>query len=374
LGILETTEPCSGCGGSGGTPAPYGPNRRKNLAIAAGRVSRQEAPMGGYETDAVVIGAGAVGLAVARQLSLSGHDVVILEKNEHFGMETSARNSEVIHAGIYYPPGSLKAELCVRGKALLYEFCDSHGVPHRRIGKLIVGHDGQDAQLAAIAQAAADNGVNDLRPLARAKIAALEPEISADLALLSPSTGIVDSHQYMLALLGDRTLVRNADVTAVRRSVDGWRLIVRSDGEDIALDATIVINAAGLWAQSVAHRIEGMRDIPLDLGGRARFGPDVEWLDQSDPAIIDYTVSPQIAGKFAPLIARWWPGIREDMLTPDYAGVRPKLVGKSAPNADFRIDGPSVHGLPGLVNLFGIESPGLTASLAIAEHIEGLLS
>ena len=366
--------------------------------------------MGGFETDAVVIGAGAVGLAVARQLSLSGRDVVILEKNQHFGMETSARNSEVLHAGIYYPPGSLKANLCARGKALLYEFCDSHGVPHRRIGKLIVGHDGQDAQLAAIAQAAADNGVNDLRPLARAEIAALEPAISADLALLSPSTGIVDSHQYMLALLGDRTLVRNATVTAVRRNGDVWRLAVHSDGEDIALDAMTVINAAGLWAQSVAHRIEGLRDFPplflakgnyaglsvkspfqrlvypvpepgglgvhvtLDMSGRARFGPDVEWLDHADPAAIDYTVSPQIAGKFAPLIARWWPGVREEMLTPDYAGVRPKLVGKGAPNADFRIDGPSVHGLPGLVNLFGIESPGLTASLAIAEHVEGLLS
>lgn len=366
--------------------------------------------MGGFETDAVVIGAGAVGLAVARQLSLSGHDVVILEKNEHFGMETSARNSEVIHAGIYYPPGSLKAKLCARGKALLYEFCDNHGVPHRRIGKLIVGHDGQEAQLAAIAQAAAGNDVNDLRPLARAEIAALEPEISADLALLSPSTGILDSHQYMLALLGDRTLVRNADVAAVRRNGNGWRLTVHSDGEDIALDATIVINAAGLWAQSVAHRIEGMRDIPplflakgnyaslpvkspfkrlvypvpepgglgvhvtLDMGGRARFGPDVEWLDHADPPAIDYTVSPQIAAKFAPLIARWWPGVREEMLTPDYAGVRPKLVGQGVPNADFRIDGPSVHGLPGLVNLFGIESPGLTASMAIAEQVEGLLS
>jgi L-2-hydroxyglutarate oxidase LhgO len=409
LGILETTELHRGCDGSGGTSQPHNPNLPK-LAIAAAHISRQEARMGGFETDAVVIGAGAVGLAVARQLSLSGHDVVILEKNDHFGMETSARNSEVIHAGIYYPPGSLKAELCARGKALLYEFCDSHGVPHRRIGKLIVGHDGQDAQLAAIAQAAADNGVNDLRPLARAEIAALEPEISAGLALLSPSTGIVDSHQYMLALLGDRTLVCNADVTAVRRNGDGWRLAVHSDGEDIALDATIVINAAGLWAQSVAHRIEGLRDIPplflakgnyaslsvkspfqrlvypvpepgglgvhvtLDLGGRARFGPDVEWLDQSDPATIDYTVPHQITGKFTPLIARWWPGIREDMLTPDYAGVRPKLVGKNASNADFRIDGPSVHGLPGLVNLFGIESPGLTASLAIAEHVEGLLS
>jgi L-2-hydroxyglutarate oxidase LhgO len=366
--------------------------------------------MNGFETDAVVIGAGVVGLAVARQLSLSGHDVVLLEKNEHFGMETSARNSEVIHAGIYYPQGSLKAKLCIRGKALLYDFCAAHGVPHRRIGKLIVGHDGQDAQLAAIAQAAVDNGVTDLQPLSRAQIAALEPAITADLALLSPSTGIVDSHQYMLALLGDRTLVRNADVTAIARSGDGWRLTVRSDEEDIALDARIVINAAGLWAQSVAQRIEGLREVPplflakgnyaglsvkspfkrlvypvpepgglgvhvtLDMGGRARFGPDVEWLDHADPAAIDYTVSNHVAAKFAPLIARWWPGIREDMLAPDYAGVRPKLAGRGPPNADFRIDGPSVHGLPGLINLFGIESPGLTASLAIAEHVETLLS
>ncbi len=344
--------------------------------------------MDGFETDAVVIGAGVVGLAVARHLSLLGHDTIILEKNEHFGMETSARNSEVIHAGIYYPQGSLKAQLCARGKALLYDFCASHGVPHRRIGKLIVGHHGQEAQLAAIAKAAADNDVNDLQPLTRAQIAELEPAIDAELGLLSPSTGILDSHQYMLALLGDRTLVRNSDVTAIRRKDDGWRLTVRSDGEDIALDARIVINAAGLWAPSVAHRIEGLHNAPplflakgnyaslsvkspfqhlvypvpepgglgvhvtLDMGGRARFGPDVEWLDHADPAAIDYTVSPRITAKFAPLIARWWPGIREEMLTPDYAGVRPKLVGRGAPNADFRIDGPSVHGLPGLVNLF----------------------
>jgi L-2-hydroxyglutarate oxidase LhgO len=342
-------------------------------------------------------------------LSFAGHDIVILEKNEHFGMETSARNSEVIHAGIYYPQGSLKAKLCARGKALLYDFCASHGVPHRRIGKLIVGHRGQEAQLDAIAKAAADNDVNDLQPLTRAEIAALEPQIDADAALLSPSTGIIDSHQYMLALLGDRTLVRNSNVTAIRRKGDGWRLTVHSGEDDIRLDARIVINAAGLWAQSVAHRIEGLRDIPslflakgnyaglsvkspfqrliyplpepgglgvhvtLDMGGRARFGPDVEWLDHSDPTAIDYTVAPQITAKFAPLIARWWPGIREEMLTPDYAGVRPKLAGRGAPNADFRIDGPSVHGLPGLVNLFGIESPGLTASLAIAEHVESLL-
>lgn len=365
--------------------------------------------MESFEAEAVVVGAGAVGLAVARQLALSGLDTIILEKNDHIGMETSARNSEVIHAGIYYPQGSLKARLCARGKALLYAFCDAHGVPHKRIGKLIVGNSGQEAQLAAIAGAAAGNDVDDLQPLSRTQIAALEPEIAADEGLLSPSTGIIDSHQYMLALLGELTLVRNAVAGNIRRDGDGWHLAIRNDGEDIALHARMVVNAAGLWAQSVAGRIEGLAIIPplrlakgsyaglavkspfthlvypvpepgglgvhatLDMGGRARFGPDVEWLDGSDPAAIDYTVSPNIAEAFAPRIARWWPGIRARMLSPDYAGVRPKLSGPGEPNADFRIDGPAIHGLPGLVNLFGIESPGLTSSLAIAEHVEGLL-
>jgi L-2-hydroxyglutarate oxidase LhgO len=337
-------------------------------------------------------------------------DVVVLEKNAHIGMETSARNSEVIHAGIYYPHGSLKARLCARGRELLYNFSEAHGLPHKRIGKLIVGHAGQEAQLAAIAKAASDNGVNDLRPLNRAEIVELEPAIAADRGLFSPSTGIIDSHQFMLALLGDLTLVRDAQVGRITRYGEGWRLAVKSDGEDIALEARLMVNAAGLWAQDVASRIEGLANVPtlymakgnyvglsvkspfdhlvypvpepgglgvhvtLDMGGRARFGPDVEWLDGSDPATIDYTVSPGMTAKFAPLIATWWPGIREDMLTPDYAGVRPKLSGKGAPNADFRVDGPALHGLPGLVNLFGIESPGLTASLAIAEHVEGLLS
>ncbi|MDB5740641.1 MAG: FAD-dependent oxidoreductase, partial [Alphaproteobacteria bacterium] len=334
----------------------------------------------------------------------------ILEKNTHLGMETRARNSEVVHAGNYYPQGSLKAKLCARGRMLLYDFCASHGVPHKHIGKLIVGRAGQEAQLAAIAEAAADNGVTDLRPLARAEIAALEPAITADLGLFSPSTGIIDSHQYMLALLGDLALVRDAQVRRITRGGEGWRLLVASDGEDIMLETRLLVNAAGLWAQSVASRIEGLGNVPplhlakgnyaglsvkspfnhlvypvpepgglgvhvtLDMGGRARFGPDVEWLEGSDPATIDYTVSPNVTAKFAPLIARWWPDIREDMLTPDYAGVRPKLSAEGAPNADFRIDGPAAHGLPGLVNLFGIESPGLTASLSIAEHVEGLMA
>jgi L-2-hydroxyglutarate oxidase LhgO len=363
-----------------------------------------------FEIDAAVIGGGVVGLAIARQLARSGREVAVLEKNAHIGMETSARNSEVVHAGIYYPHGSLKARLCARGRELLYDFSAAHGVPCKRIGKLIVGHAGQETQLATIAKAASDNGVTDLRPLDRAGIVALEPAIAADRGLFSPSTGIVDSHQFMLALLGDLTLVRDAQVGHITRHGEGWRLAVTNDGESILLDTSLVVNAAGLWAHDVASRIEGLENVPklhmakgnyaglsvkspfrhlvypvpepgglgvhvtLDMGGRARFGPDVEWLDGGDPATIDYTVSPDVVAKFAPLIATWWPDIREDMLTPDYAGVRPKLSGKGAANADFRIDGPAAHGLPGLVNLFGIESPGLTASLAIAEHVEGLLS
>ncbi len=365
--------------------------------------------MESFETDAVVIGAGAVGLAVARQLTRSGFETLILEKNDHIGMETSARNSEVIHAGIYYAKESLKARLCVEGKRLLYDFCAAHGVPHKRLGKLIVGHAGQQAQIAAIAKMAADNGVDDLEPLGSRRIAALEPDIRADHGLFSPSTGIVDSHQYMLALLGDMTLVRGSTVDAIRRRGESWSLAVKSDGQNIALQARIVVNAAGLWAQSLAVRIEGLNAIPslhlakgsyaalsvkspfrhlvypipepgglgvhvtLDMGGRARFGPNVEWLASNDPESIDYTVMPDIAAQFVPVIARYWPDVKKDMLSPDYAGVRPKLSAPGQPNADFRIDGPGAHGLPGLVNLFGIESPGLTASLAIARHVAGLL-
>ena len=366
--------------------------------------------MESYEADAIVVGAGAVGLAVARTLAQSGLETIVLEKNDHFGMETSARNSEVIHAGIYYPQGSLKARLCVAGRRMLYDFCAAHGVPHKRLGKLIVGRSGQEAQIAAIAGVAAANGVDDLKRLAAKEIAALEPEVVANEALFSPSTGIIDSHQYMLALLGDRTLVRDSEVTAITRNADGWSVRVHSDGEDITLNARILVNAAGLWAQKLASRIEGLENIPtltlakgcyaslsvkspfrhlvypvpepgglglhvtLDMGGRARFGPSVEWLASNDPAAIDYTVPADIAARFAPAIASYWPKVQAEMLTPDYAGVRPKLSGPGQPAADFRIDGPADHGLPGLVNLFGIESPGLTASLAIAEHVAALLA
>jgi L-2-hydroxyglutarate oxidase LhgO len=373
--------------------------------------------MNHFSSDCAVIGAGAVGLAVARRLALAGHDTLILEKNDHAGMETSARNSEVIHAGLYYPPGSLKGRLCVAGKALLYDFCARHGVAHRRIGKLIAAHLGQEQQLAAIAAMAADHGVDDLKPLSRAEVATLEPQLRADLALLSPSTGIIDSHQYMLALLGGAeaagaVLARGAHVGRVERKAEGFRLHIRSGDESLTLDTRLLVNAAGLWAQSVAGVIEGLDggDIPplflakgnyaaltgpspfrhliypvpepgglgvhltIDLAGRARFGPDVEWLATGDPAAIDYTVSPDIPARFAPRIARWWPAVTAAALAPDYSGVRPKLSGPGMAAADFRIDGPELHGIPGLVNLFGIESPGLTASLAIADHVDALLA
>jgi L-2-hydroxyglutarate oxidase LhgO len=358
-----------------------------------------------------------VGLAIARALALAGRDVVILEKNGQIGMETSARNSEVIHAGIYYPKQSLKAELCVRGRDQLYEFCESHGVAHKRLGKLIVAtHPGQEERLSHLAHQAAANGVDDLAPLGRSGIAALEPALSAIAGLLSPSTGIVDSHAYMLALLGDAeaagaSLVRGAMVTAITSAGSGYHLTVRNAGETMTLETRLLVNSAGLWAPKLAGLIEGLepRFVPptflakgnyavlnvkspfrhlvypvpepgglgvhltLDMGGAARFGPNVEWLPTDDPAAIDYAVSPDLPARFAPLIAAYWPGIRAEMLAPGYSGVRPKIGGPGDPNADFRIEGPGTHGLPGLVNLFGIESPGLTASLAIADKVEDLL-
>ena len=370
-----------------------------------------------FSTEVVVIGAGVVGLAVARALALAGRNVIILEKNMHIGMETSARNSEVIHAGIYYPQGSLKATLCVAGRELLYDFCQSHGVGHKRLGKLIVAtHAGQEAQLAALAARAAANDVNDLKPLGKAEIATLEPELSVISALFSPSTGIIDSHAYMLALLGDAeaagaNLVQNATVNAVAWEGADYRLAIDNEGERLTLQTHLLINSAGLWAPGIARRIEGLDaqfapstflakgnyaaltvkspfrhliypvpepgglgvHLTLDMGGAARFGPNVEWLATDDPADIDYTVTPDLPARFAPLIAAYWPKIEVDMLAPGYSGVRPKVGGPKDPNADFRIDGPQTHGLPGLVNLFGIESPGLTASLAIADKVEGML-
>lgn len=370
-----------------------------------------------FSTEAVVIGAGVVGLAVARALAQSGHEVLILEKNARIGEETSARNSEVIHAGIYYPRDTLKAKLCVEGRDRLYAFCESHNVPHKRLGKLIVAtKTDQDRDLAALCRKAADNGVTDLQPLSKAQIAILEPELTTTGGLLSPSTGIIDSHAYMLALLGDAeasgaNLVRNAEVLSVTLRDGSYRLTVRNAGEVATLETTLLVNCAGLWAPRLAGLIEPLNPIhvpptflakgnyatlnircpfqhlvypvpepgglgvhlTLDMGGAARFGPDVEWLQINDPGLIDYAVSQNVPVRFAPRIAAYWPRITGEMLSPGYSGVRPKIGGLQDPNADFRIEGPEVHGLTGLVNLFGIESPGLTASLAIAGKVEGML-
>ncbi len=373
---------------------------------------------GQFSTGAVVIGAGVVGLAIARMLALAGRDVTILEKNAGFGEETSARNSEVIHAGIYYPTNSLKARLCVEGRALLYAFCESRKVGHKKLGKLIVAtQDGQDERLDQILRQASINGVGDLKRLSRADITALEPELSARAGLFSPSTGIIDSHQYMLALLGEAQsagadFARNAEVTAIAKTSDGFKLTVRNAGEMMTLEAPILVNSAGLWASKVAGMIDALdpRFVPatalakgsyviltvrnpfrhliyplpipgglgvhltLDLSGAARFGPDVEWLPIHDPAAIDYAVPANLPDLFAPVIAAYWPKVTAAMLAPGYSGVRPKAGGRQNPDADFRIEGPATHGVDGLVNLLGIDSPGLTASLAIAERVKDLVA
>ena len=371
-----------------------------------------------FHCEAVVVGAGVVGLAIAQALARAGHETLILEKNGQFGTETSARNSEVIHAGLYYPQDSLKARLCVRGRDQLYDFAARHGVPHRRIGKWLVAAAPENlAELAAIQASARANGVTDLAPVPAATIRNEEPDLQACDVVASPSTGIIDSHAYMLALLGvaeahGAQLVRDADVIAIARDGDGWRVIVNNKSEQIALTARWVVNSAGLWSHAMAARIEALAPalIPplrlakgsyaawsgrtpfrrliypmpepgglgvhwtLDMAGQGRLGPDVEWLDSADPSQIDYAVRPGIAALFAARARGWWPGVDAARLTPAFSGVRPKLaLGARSSTNDFRIDGPAAHGLAGLVNLFGIESPGLTASLAIADHVVELL-
>jgi L-2-hydroxyglutarate oxidase LhgO len=364
------------------------------------------------DIDALVVGAGVIGLAVARKLAQGGLSVVVVDAAEGIGTETSSRNSEVIHAGIYYPAGSLKARLCVEGRERLYAFCESHGVPHRRSGKLIVATDDTErAAIEALARKGADNGVDDLRLLSGAEARALEPALSCTAAVLSPSTGILDSHAFMLALQGDAEAAGAA--FAFHTSFDGAEpdpsggFEVRTGGAEPArLTTRMLVNAAGLHATRVARGIAGLAaeaipetryarghyfvlngrapfthliypaphahglgvHLTLDLAGQARFGPDVEWIDD-----IAYGVDPARGEGFAAAIRQYWPGLPEGALSPGYAGVRPKIGGPDDPAADFRIDGPELHALPGLVNLFGIESPGLTASLAIAEVVAARL-
>jgi L-2-hydroxyglutarate oxidase LhgO len=351
------------------------------------------------EVDTVVIGAGVVGLACARALALGGHEVVVLEAENAFGTATSARNSEVIHAGLYYPTGSWRARLCVRGRAMLYDYCASHGVGHSCCGKLVVAcSDVEVPSLEAVQSLARANGVVDLQRLSAAQAHALEPALACRGALLSPSTGIVDSHGLMLALLGDAeaagAMLALQSPVLDGRVVEG-RLELAVGGETtMRLRARRVVNAAGLQACSLASRIEGLpaRHVPtphfaqgayftltgsapfsrlvypvpgqsghlgvhltLDLAGQARFGPSFRWMSG-----VDYRADPTDGAGFAAEIRRYWPGLADrpaDALQPGYAGVRPKISGPGQPAADFRIDGPALHGVPGLVNLFGIESP-----------------
>ncbi|MGO4728532.1 MULTISPECIES: NAD(P)/FAD-dependent oxidoreductase [unclassified Inquilinus] len=362
--------------------------------------------------DAVVVGAGVVGLAVARALALAGQEVIILEAADAFGTETSARNSEVIHAGIYYPAGSLKARHCVAGRRALYRFCADHGVTAQRCGKLIVATDeAEAATLARIAAGAQANGLTGeddaLRPLTADEAHALEPEIACTAALFSPSTGIVDSHGFMLALLGDAE-AQGAMIAYLSRlesavaTPEGLHLEIATEEGGMELLARRVVNAAGLSAPAVARRIAGVPQaavpqpylakgnyfalsgrppfrhliypvpVPgglgthatIDLGGRVRFGPDVEWVDS-----LDYRVDPARADSFYAAIRRYWPALPDGALLPDYSGIRPKITPPGATAADFVIQGPEGHGVAGLVNLFGIESPGLTSSLSIADEV-----
>ena len=363
--------------------------------------------------DAVVIGAGVVGLAIARALALAGRDVLVIERHGRIGEETSSRNSEVIHAGIHYPPGSLKARLCVRGKDLLYRYCRDRSIRHRRCGKLIVAtNEGQRAELEAIRARGQASGVDDLTIIDRAEAAKLEPEVVCTSALASPSTGIVDSHGLMTAFQGDLeaaggTVALRCEFLRGQVDRNGFTLRVRSVGEPLDIRARALINSAGLAAGIVARHIEGLapRDIPrirfakgnyfiyrgrhpfrhlvypvpesgglgvhvtLDLRGQARFGPDVQWIDAPD-----YSVDESHRERFFDAIRSYWPKVNHDRLAPGYVGVRPKLIRPGDPPGDFVIQGPDAHGIPGLVNLYGIESPGLTSSLAIAEHVTETLA
>jgi L-2-hydroxyglutarate oxidase LhgO len=366
------------------------------------------------QVDAVVIGAGVIGLAVGRALALAGREVMVLESENAIGTGTSSRNSEVIHAGIYYPAGSLKARLCVQGKAMLYAYCAERAVGHQRLGKLIVATSPDQVKaLDGIIAKAAANGVQDLQKLTSEQARALEPALVCEAALLSPSTGVVDSHGLMLSLQGDLenaggllALVSPVQHIGLKQGTATHPIRVSTqDGTELA--CRVLVNAAGLSAVALAQRMDGLNKsllpqahcakgnyftlavkapfsrliypvpekaglgvhLTLDLGGQAKFGPDVQWV--SDPA--DLQVDPRRGDAFYAEVRRYWPGLPDGALQPGYAGMRPKISGPDEAAADFMIQGPADHGVPGLVNLLGIESPGLTSSLAIAAHVNHLL-
>ncbi len=364
------------------------------------------------EVECVVVGAGVVGLAVARELARSKRDVLLLESSGGIGNGISSRNSEVIHAGIYYDTGSLKGRACVAGKQLLYEFCDRHGVPYARLGKLIVAADAADGErLVRFRERARNNGVSDLELLDGAQARSLEPEVTCEAAILSPSTGIVDSHALMLALQGDAedagaTVVTHTHVTGGTLLPGGGAELAIGGDVTSTLRCAMLVNAAGLHAPDLARLLNGVpaASIPrawlckgsyyslsgrapfkhlvypmpepgglgvhltLDLGGQARFGPDVQWVDTES-----YDVEPGRAAGFYAAIRRYWPRLRDDALMPAYAGIRPKISGPHEPAADFDLSTPADHGIPGVVHMYGIESPGLTASMALAGMVRAAL-
>jgi L-2-hydroxyglutarate oxidase LhgO len=357
--------------------------------------------------ECVVVGAGVVGLAIARALALGGREVIVLERAGGIGFETSSRNSEVIHSGIYYAKESLKARTCVEGRERLYGYCREHGIPYKKLGKLIVACAPEEISgLEKIAAAAAANGVRELEWLSAAEALSLEPEIRCVAALLSPETGIIDSHALMLSFEAEAEgagamIAFASPLQRARVCERGFELFV-GGAEPTVLFARILVNSAGLYAPEVARSIEGLQrksippayfcrgvyytlcarspfrrliypvpppgglgiHITLDLAGQARFGPDVEWIPS-----IDYAVDPARAPSFYRAVRTYWPGLRDGALQPGYAGIRPKISGPSEPAADFVVQGPEVHGVSGLVNLYGIESPGLTASLALADKV-----
>jgi L-2-hydroxyglutarate oxidase LhgO len=360
--------------------------------------------------ECVVIGAGVIGLAVARRLAQEGREVIVLEEAEGIGTVTSSRNSEVIHAGIYYKSGSLMARMCVSGKKMLYKYCADHGVPHKNCGKLIVATTAAEAEkLQSIRAHAEANGVLDMETLSAEAARALEPALNCTAALLSPSTGIIDSHSFMLALRGDAEEAGAAfalHTPLLHAKAAAGRVELDVGGEaPMTLECQLLVNAAGLNAPMVARGIDGMPlelipraylakgnyfscskkapfsrliypvpepgglgvHLTLDMAGQARFGPDVEWVDS-----IDYAVDPARADRFYPAIRKYWPSLPDGALMPSYSGMRPKIVPPAVASQDFLIQGPKDHGVAGLINLFGIESPGLTSSLAIADYVGGL--
>ena len=363
------------------------------------------------QVDCAVIGAGVVGLAIARELALAGREVIVLEAADAIGTHTSSRNSEVIHAGLYYPKGSLKARLCVSGKSMLYDYCAGHGVPHRNSGKIVVAVTaGEIATLRSYVEKAEANSVRDLRWLSREELRELEPAVDCVAGFLSPSTGIIDSHALMLAYQGD---AQNSGATVVFKSpvesgaVGSDSIVLNVGGDEpMTIACRSVINSAGLFAQNIARSIEGMTapsippqyfakahyytlsgkppfrrlvypvasnahlgvHVTVDMAGQIRFGPDVSWVDS-----VDYSFDHSREPLFYEAIRKYYPGLKDGQLQPGYTGIRPKVSGPKEPAADFIISGPKDHGIRGLVNLFGIESPGLTASLAIAAHVRGLL-